>query len=611
MLLDKRKRPRLALLWNVSDGSRALYSAAVLFMLISVFCGFLLPQVVRFVVDNVVRGLPVYDIPVIPNILVLLGVERTTESLRKNIEAAGVVVLAIAAFGGICGYLYQRMLAQGAEGLILRLRSRLFSHIQSLPYEWHIAIQTGDIVQRCTSDVEIIRNFLFTQLIEIVRAVAFVFFAYVMLFRVDVPLSLASFVFLLVIFLYSFLFLRANADRFLPVDEAEGQLLAVAQENFTGVRVVRAFGREAYEVGRFGRQNEIYADLWVKLGNMLSTFWGVGDFLTGMQMITICAFGAIRASSGNITVGEFMVFLTYNSMIIWPVRGLGRVLSEASKARASLGRLVEILGSPAESDPPGAIETPISGGIEFDGVSFSYGDTPVLRDISFSIRQGTTLGILGTTGSGKTTVAHLLCGLYNLEEGCGEIRIDGININRYKRRWLRQNIGIVLQEPFLYSRTIGENIASLTPGRSPDELREAAAVARVDDAIMKFPQGYNTLVGERGVTLSGGQKQRVAIARAVLNSPPIMIFDDSLSAVDAETDAKIRAALARRAGSATTIIISHRMTSLSGADTVIVMEDGRIAEMGGPAELLARDGIYRRISDMQRIVESEISEAED
>jgi ATP-binding cassette subfamily B protein len=297
-------------------------------------------------------------------------------------------------------------------------------------------------------------------------------------------------------------------------------------------------------------------------------------------------------------------------MIIWPVRGLGRVLSEASKTGVSLGRLVEILDSPTETDPPGALEIPISGGIEFDGVSFSYGGTPVLRGVSFSVRRGTTIGILGATGSGKTTIAHLLCRLYDLKEGCGEIRIDGVNINRYKRRWLRQNIGIVLQEPFLYSRTIGENIASLSPDSSPDELREAAVVAQVDDAIMKFSHGYDTLVGERGVTLSGGQKQRVAIARAILNSPPIMIFDDSLSAVDSETDARIRAALARRVGSATTIIISHRMTSLSGADTVIVMEDGRIAEMGEPAELLKRDGIYRRISDMQRIVESEISEAE-
>jgi ATP-binding cassette subfamily B protein len=256
------------------------------------------------------------------------------------------------------------------------------------------------------------------------------------------------------------------------------------------------------------------------------------------------------------------------------------------------------------------LETAIKGDVEFDGVSFSYGDTPVLRDVSFSAGRGMTLGILGATGSGKTTIAHLLCRLYDLEDGCGEIRVDGININRYNRRWLRRNIGIVLQEPFLYSRTIGENIASISSDRPLEDIREAAAIAQIDDTIMKFSQGYDTIVGERGVTLSGGQRQRVAIARAVLNSPPIMIFDDSLSSVDSETDAKIRAALARRVKGSTTIIISHRMTSLSGADLVIVMEGGRIAEMGAPADLLRQNGIYRRISDMQRIVEDEISEAE-
>jgi ATP-binding cassette subfamily B protein len=479
-----------------------------------------------------------------------------------------------------------------------------------LPYKWHIEVQTGDIIQRCTSDVEIVRSFVSAHIIEIARAIVLVVFAYGILFRIDAALSLVSFAFLPLIFLYSFIFLRKSAHRFLQADEAEGQLLAIAQENFTGVRVVRAFGRESHEVDKFGRQNEIFSNLWVKLGKMLSTFWGFGDFITGMQMIAICAFGAGRAASGNITVGEFIVFLTYNSMIIWPVRGLGRVLSEAGKAAVSLGRLVEILDAQPEADPPGALETSISGDIEFDGVSFSYGDAPVLRDVTFSLRRGMTLGVLGTTGSGKTTAAHLLCRLYDLEDGCGEIRVDGININRYNRRWLRKNIGMVMQEPFLYSRTIGENIASLSPGHSSEEIREAAAVAQIDDTIMKFSQGYDTIVGERGVTLSGGQRQRAAIARAILNSPPIMIFDDSLSSVDSETDAKIRAALARRVKGATTVIISHRMTSLSGADLVIVMEGGRIAEMGAPADLLKRNGIYRRISDMQRIVEGEISEAE-
>ncbi|MDR1886242.1 MAG: ABC transporter ATP-binding protein/permease [Synergistaceae bacterium] len=609
MFIDEKKRPRLALLWDLSYGSRALYLTAVVFMLISVICGFLLPQVVRFAVDNVVGGMPVSDLPFAAWVLSWLGIGSSTESLRQNIHQAGVIVLIISAFGGVCSYVYRKALALSAEGLVKRLRCRLYSHIQSLPYEWHIGIQTGDIIQRCTSDVEVVRNFIFTQLIEIVRAIVLVAFAYGILFQMNAALSLASFAFLTVIFLYSFVFLRMTAERFLVVDEAEGELLSIAQENFTGVRVVRAFGRERYEADRFARQNELYANLWVRLGNLLSTFWGFGDFITGMQMIMICAVGALQAASGGMTVGEFIVFLTYNSMIIWPVRGLGRVLSEASKTSVSVGRIREILDALPEADPPDALESPIDGDIEFDRVSFSYGDAPVLKDISFTVKRGTTLGIIGATGAGKTTLAHLMCRLYDLKDGCGEIRIGGVNINRYRRAWLRKNVGIVLQEPHLYSRTIGENVASLSGDISIEQIREASAISQIDDAVMQFAKGYDTLVGERGVTLSGGQKQRVAIARTILKAPPIMIFDDSLSAVDTETESRIRSAMARLAGGATVIVISHRITSLSGADVIMVMENGAIAEMGSQGELMAKNGIYRRIRDLQQSVEDEIEEA--
>jgi ATP-binding cassette subfamily B protein len=253
---------------------------------------------------------------------------------------------------------------------------------------------------------------------------------------------------------------------------------------------------------------------------------------------------------------------------------------------------------------------PIDGDVVFDHVSFSYDGQPVLKDVSFSVEQGMTLGILGATGSGKTTIAHLLCRLYDLDEGQGEIRIGGVNINRYKRSWIRGNVGIVLQEPFLYSRTLRENIASLSRDYTLDQIKEAAAISQVHDAIERFSSGYDTVVGERGVTLSGGQKQRVAIARTILKEPPIMIFDDSLSAVDTETDAHIRAALRDRTEGVTTLIIAHRITSVSGADRILVMEDGKIAEMGTPSELMALGGIYRRIRDMQQSVEDEFDGSE-
>jgi ABC-type multidrug transport system fused ATPase/permease subunit len=310
----------------------------------------------------------------------------------------------------------------------------------------------------------------------------------------------------------------------------------------------------------------------------------------------------------GVTVGEFMVFLSYNGMIIWPVRGLGRVLSEAGKTMVSLGRLREILETPPETDPPDAIDSPISGDIEFDNVSFAYGGARVLKNVSFTVKEGTVLGILGATGSGKTTVAHLLCRLYDLKEGEGAIRIGGVDIKKYKRRHLRKNVGIVLQEPFLYSGTIAENVAGLSKDHPLEGIREAAAVAQIDSDIERFAHGYDTIVGERGVTLSGGQKQRVAIASAVLKDTPIMIFDDSLSAVDTETDARIRAALRARVLGVTAIIISHRVTTISGADLIMVMEDGRVAEIGTPSELMELGGIYRRVTEMQGAVLDEIAE---
>jgi ATP-binding cassette subfamily B protein len=603
-----KKRP-IDVMAELSIGSRGAYAIACASLLIVVACNFLLPQLIRFLVDSV-SGVPASKMPVIARLAGMAGLDSGFARGGGGLARAGLLVVSVALVGGFFNFTHRRALALGAEGLVKRLRDRLYSHIQRMPFEWHTSIQTGDIVQRCTSDVDIVRNFAFNQAIEIGRAVVLVVFAYGILFSMNFMMAAASFAFIPVAFLYSFIFLRKASAHFLAADEAEGRLLAIAQENFSGVRVVRAFGRERYEADRFAAQNAYFAELWIKLGNMLSSYWGIGDLITGIQMLMICAVGTYQAALGGITVGEFIVFLTYNSMIIWPVRGLGRALSEAGKTLVSLGRIGEILDSPLETDTDNALETPISGDIEFDHVSFSYGDTPVLKDVSFTVREGTTLGVLGDTGSGKTTLAYLLCRLYDLRECDGAIRIGGADIRGYKRACLRKNVGIALQEPFLYSRTIAENIAGLSKHFSLDRVKEAARISHVDAEIERFANAYDTVVGERGVTLSGGQRQRVAIARAVLKHTPIMIFDDSLSAVDTETDALIRAALRERVRGVTTIVISHRIATLSDADLIIVMESGRIAEMGTPAELSESGGIYRRILDLQQSIDGGLSGGE-
>ena len=313
--------------------------------------------------------------------------------------------------------------------------------------------------------------------------------------------------------------------------------------------------------------------------------------------MVIVLVGTVYTVRGEMTLGTFLAFVSYNSYLSWPVRSLGRVLSDMSKAGVSMDRVGYILKAPRETDVPDAVDTPAQGDIVFDHVTFGYGEQRVLEDVSFTIPQGSTFAILGGTGSGKSTLVHLLDRLYDVEQG--SITIGGRNIRDFRRDGLRRQIGLVLQEPFLFSKTIRENIAATRPDATEEEIRRAAAIACVDEAITEFPDGYDTVVGERGVTLSGGQKQRVAIARMLLQNAPVMIFDDSLSAVDAETDTKIRAALRENLGDATVILISHRVTTLMQADQILVLEDGHVADIGTHAELITRPGIYKDIYDIQ------------
>ena len=364
------------------------------------------------------------------------------------------------------------------------------------------------------------------------------------------------------------------------------------------VRVVRAFGRERYEEEKFNGKNQRFSQLWIRLGKLLSVYWASGTLLTCLQVMVIVVAGACECVAGRMTLGSFVAFVTYNEALAWPVRSLGRVLSDMSKAGVSMDRVGYILNAREERDLPDAVDA-VNGDIVFDHVSFAYDGQPVLEDVSFTIHQGETFAILGGTGSGKSTLVHLLDRLYDLPEGGGTITIGGVDIRRMKRESLRRQIGLVLQEPFLFSQTVGENICAVRPDAGDEAMRRAAAVACVDEAISAFPQGYDTVVGERGVTLSGGQKQRVAIARMLMQQAPIMVFDDSLSAVDAETDAKIRAALRDTLHSATVLLISHRVTTLMQADRILVLDGGRVAELGTHAQLVEKPGIYRDIYNIQ------------
>lgn len=566
-------------------------------MIVTVLDGFI-PQILRYSVDTLIGGkAPALPKPLLEFIEQIGGASYL--SGRFYIIAAAVAVTAL--FSGVFRFLNRYYMSMGSERFTENARNLLFRKINMLPFSWHSANNTGDIIQRCTSDVDTVRNFVSEQLVGIFRIVFMAAYAVTMMYSMNAVVATFAVAFLPLIFTYSCIFHSKIGKRFREADESEGVLSTVTQENLTGMRVVKAFGMEEAERVKFEAANDNYTTLWAKLGGVTSLFWGTSDFVGCMQMLTVLTVCIIQAKGGAVTAGECIAFISYNVMLGWPIRQLGRMVSEMSKAGVSIERLNYIMD--AEIEPDGGEESADwKGNIDFSHVSFGYDGKELLRDVSFSIEGGTTVGITGGTGSGKSTLAALLCRMFELDgANGGKISIGGSDIAGLKLSALRSNVSIILQEPFLFSRTIGENIAlgAKNHDASLDEIRASASAACVDDAIEGFSHGYDTEVGERGVTLSGGQKQRVAIARTLLHNPPVIIFDDSLSAVDTETDAKIRAEIKKRRGS-TIIIVSHRVTSLMGADKIVVLDEGRVAEEGTHEQLLALGGRYRAIYDIQQ-----------
>ena len=576
-----------------------LFGLGLLCSMLNTAFNSLTPQIIRMTVDSIIGS------EELPGWFTALGLQRLLQGdTARVLLLAAAAVLAAAILSGVFSFLARINTARASENAIKSLRDALYGHIQKLPFSWHTAHQTGEIIQRCTSDVEVIRNFVSAQMVEVFRIVFLIVMTMAIMFSMNVKISLVVAVFIPIIALYSFFFSSKISKRFMDADIAEGRLSSTVQENLTGVRVVRAFGRENFEIERFDERNNHFADLWIRLGHMMTTYWSTGDFIMALQVLTVICVGTVSAVHGEITLGEFLAFVSYNATLTWPVRSLGKILAEMSKTGVSLERVSYILLAEPEHDPPRALQPPMDRDISFEHVTFGYeNQKPVLDDVTFTIPAGSTFAILGGTGSGKTTLMHLLNRLYDLEPGCGRITIGGVDISRIGRGYLRKNVAIVLQEPFLFSRTIRENIGITAQERDRDAMleyvRAAARSACVDEAIEGFAQGYETVVGERGVTLSGGQKQRVAIARMLTQNAPVMIFDDSLSAVDAETDAKIRQQLKEKMGSATTILISHRITTLMQADRILVLDNGRVADLGTHEELIARPGIYRDIYEIQ------------
>lgn len=581
------------LLGRFLQGSLHLFVISILCSLCVSVLDLVNPRIIGYAVDTVIGNAA--DLPAF--LARIPGIRH----IFSGIGAAALAVVVLALLAALFRFLAGTFNAKGAETLVRRMRELLFSHLLRLPLSWYAENQTGDIIQRCTSDVETIKNFVSEQLTQLFRTILLIVLALAFMSGISRGLTLIAFLFIPVIVLYSLFFHSRIGAAFQRADEEEGKLSSIVQENLTGVRVVRAFGREAQERERFETKNRSYTEFWVHLMKLLSAFWASGDLISGLQVMLVVVLGAAFCVRGQLSAGNYIAFITYNAMLTWPVRSLGRVISEMSKAGISIDRIAYILSSKEEDERDGGEEPDLHQDITFSHVFFRYQEELplVLSDVSFTVRAGETLGILGGTGSGKTTAAELLDALYDLPEGCGSIRIGDTDLRDISRHYLRRGIGFVQQEPYLFSGTLLHNLTLANPAATKDEVEEAAKISCLDEAVAKFEEGYETVVGERGVTLSGGQKQRTAIAQMLLGNPTIMIFDDALSAVDAATDAKIRRALSQKSKDATVLLVTHRITTLSGADRILVLDHGRVAELGTPQELYEKNGLYRRIYDLQ------------
>ena len=602
---------RLSMILYFLKGSGRYFFAAVFSAALMALLDLINPRIVGYTVDSIIGDSSAETILPLRFLINALG---GPAYLKTHLWTVSLTIVGVALAAAFFRYCFRRCNTTGSETLVRTMRDALYDQITVLPLSWYIGHRTGDLIQRCTADVEMVKTFVSEQMINLLRIVILIVLAMYFIAGISPALALTEALFIPVVFLYSAYFHDKVGSSYEDADVEEGKLSSIAQENLTGIRVVRAFGREQYERQRFAAQNDTYTKTYMYHSGISTAFWTTGDLVSATQVMVMTVLGAYFCVKGRISAGDYIALASYTAMLTWPVRMMAQAVSEMSKASVSLDRIREIMNAAPQEDRPDAEEPDMSGDIVFEDVSFAYPaestqeqdeDSPgkeprqVLEHLSLTIPAGSTVGILGGTGSGKSTLVRLLTRLYELPEGQGRITVGGHDIAHIRLKWLRRHIGTVLQEPYLFSGSIAENIAVTKDRTDLNAVRKYAGMAALDSTVAHFADGYETYIGERGMTLSGGQIQRAAIARMLMGEPPVMIFDDSLSAVDAATDQEIRARLSGQMQGRTVILIAHRITTLMDADQIYLLDRGRIIEKGSHRELLEMGGLYRRIYDLQ------------
>lgn len=596
-------------LFKVLDEWKSQYLIAGFLIILSAVFRMLEPKILQVTIDGVVVFFLNDGKSMIENPDFIAGLfynwlpEIRLDNLLTILFYICLIMVAVSIMRVITQFLSGIITASATENAIQKLRNQLFLHIQRLPVSWINQKTTGELIQRTTGDVDTVRTFLSKQTIELILFSAVFIGAFSMMFSIHWQYALIAVCLGPINLILAVYFFNKEGKVWEEHEAEQDELTRITEENLSGIRVVQAFARAEFEIEKFRKQNQKKLKVALKHVHLHKNYWTIADLLINLQIAIAVFAGGYFMLNQQITLGEFASFFSYTLLVAWPMRQVGQIVSKMGMAKVAMERIAEILDA-KEEDYTGEIpkEQHLIGAIEFRNVSFKYHETDkswALENVSFKIEKGEKIALMGKTGAGKSTIIALLTRIY--EPTSGEIILDGKLISDYEKSFLRSQIGVVHQQPFLFSTTIQNNMVFANKNADETEFAKAAEAAQVEDFIHKMQDGYETMVGEKGVTLSGGQKQRVALARTLLSNPDIFVLDDATSAVDTETEFQIQQALNDYITDKTTIFIAHRLTSIQHANRVIVFENGKIIEQGTHSELLKKNSFYRQVYDIQLV----------